>query len=467
MCLKSSKTLGIHTFCNSEIDCTNEMDEAYCEHISIVPAFRCPKEKRQMFVDYREVGDTHIHCPLSLDDELLMFSNYHCKKTSCVCKGFAVWCHNTVKLPVLNMWTKSLVITNDGSDVAMTAISIMLTPMKYLIILKISIGCTYIPEHLLSHLHHITRLDLSLNKISKLFQNSFKGLHVLHSLNLSHNSLTSIPKDLLHDLKMLVTLDISHNPYTPNNIPETLLNSALHLTKLYVVHESICCLKARIQCFSHIKTDIIGTCHNILAFSWLKVGIILFIILITMANAACFALWKYDSRGAWKAKHVLGCNLNAADSLMSIYLIIIMIMDSIFHKDIAYVALKWKLSAQCLLAGATCLFSIEMSIIFNLMIAVDRFICIVIRPFSKKGMTLKASLVVSASLWVVMLAIFSLTFVFARPQLTNSVCIIIGSSLPFSHSLMQFDIQCNVCSLHYLNMLCWKNQCKERVETYE
>ena len=84
---------------------------------------------------------------------------------------------------------------------------------------------------------------------------------------------------------------------------------------------------------------------------------------------------------------------------MFLYIAIIFIEDSVYQGDVGYVALYWKESKACLAGGALCLLSLEMSTVATLLIACDRFICIVVTPFRKKGFTLTSAGSLNIIMW--------------------------------------------------------------------
>ena len=159
-------------------------------------------------------------------------------------------------------------------------------------------------------------------------------------------------------------------------------------------------------------------------------------ILVAIANIRCLVLWVHDGQCGWKSKHVLGCCLNTADCLMAVYLAMLVTEDSIYHNDVGFVALHWKTSTICLSSGVICLLSVEMSTMITLLIAVDRVICIVITPFRRKGFTLKTAVITAMTVWVVTLVTFSVAFQVTPPHITNSACIIVGSSLSLKFSIL-------------------------------
>ena len=220
----------------------------------------------------------------------------------------------------------------------------------------------------------------------------------------------------------------------------------------------MCCLVPDAECFADIThVDPIGTCNNILAFKWLKFIIITIMVLAFIANSGCFVSWVYDGKTEWKSKHVLGCCLNAADFLMSVYIGIIVAADSIYNNNVGYIALAWKRSITCLLASAMCLYSIQMSILITVLIAVDRFICIVVNPFRKKSFTYQISIILALTVWIVALLAIILAFLIATPDITNSACIAIGTSLSLKYSILLLCLNATVFSLLcilYVMLLC-------------
>ena len=72
----------------------------------------------------------------------------------------------------------------------------------------------------------------------------------------------------------------------------------------------------------------------------------------------------------------------------------------------------------------------------TLLIAVDRFVCIVVRPFAKKGLPMKLAIIgiiISVAISVT-LPVMSLTI--ARRDIINAACILLGESISLPYSIV-------------------------------
>ncbi|XP_059167561.1 toll-like receptor 4 [Physella acuta] len=84
---------------------------------------------------------------------------------------------------------------------------------------------------------NLTSLSLSVNNISAITRNTFTGLGLLQALNLSFNLLETLENTTFDELKSLTLLDLRHNTnlgYSPKHFPESLLSNLLFLTDLYL-----------------------------------------------------------------------------------------------------------------------------------------------------------------------------------------------------------------------------------------
>jgi hypothetical protein len=255
----------------------------------------------------------------------------------------------------------------------------------------------------------------------------------LKQLNVSNTHINSILKEHITGLKSIEVLDLSKNPFNLFSFPDIyMFNSFLTLRKLFVVHPETCCLVDEIHCESDIQNaDIVGSCQDIIANIPVKVLIWMYMLLILILNFVSGVWWFCERMSKRAAVCLMACNLSFADGLMGNYLSILAIVDSMYAGDTAYVAMKWKTSALCKALGFILLLSVKSSTLFTLLIAVDRFICIVLRPFQGYGLSKLATKVLVTAGWLLgaLFPSISVSILPVNYVATSSTCFLISASL--------------------------------------
>jgi leucine-rich repeat-containing G protein-coupled receptor 7 len=231
-------------------------------------------------------------------------------------------------------------------------------------------------------------------------------------------------------------LDLSRNPISIKDFSVGVFDLVPNLKRLYVVHEESCCTMQHVDCQAELKNnDVIGSCQNILAYSFLIGWVYLCMILTFLANIASLVWWLFSSRYEINTKSILSCNLNVADCLMAVYLGVVAVADVHYRNNVGYVALQWKYSSLCQAAGGILLLSVEASTLSTLLIALDRFVLIVLRPFEKRGLHLKTAISGTISCWVLAVALPVVLLNIYQGPIKNSACIFTSSSLPPSYAI--------------------------------
>lgn len=121
---------------------------------------------------------------------------------------------------------------------------------------------------------------------------------------------------------------------------------------------------------------------------------------------------------------------------MIIYLSILITVNSIYKGNIGYVALKWKSSTICKLIGSIIMLSVEVSTLATALIAIDRFICIVITPFKKVGFETGPAIISIIVSWICGAILPVLSVLLSGTFITNSACIVLGDSISMLFSIL-------------------------------
>ena len=428
--------LPVHKFCDGQHDCHNGIDERYdCHKISVAPSFRCAKDHR--FVNFGQLADRFVECPSSYDDELILFFNHNCQHSPCKCVGFSVLCTGMLpSLYTVSFWTfaKTLEIIQIQSNASQ--IFTLLQELKYILYLTLEHDeLTSLHNGSFRSLQYITVIDLSHNQLASIAEGTFKHQLFLSSLDLSHNQLTQLTRAFMDSLVSITELNLSENPYLPTEFP--LKFSMQSLCTLHTVHADICCLfPDTVKCIPDVTgKDIIGDCQTVLGHDVLLGFMVFYICVNLVLNGSSFLKWVIDARCGWRASHILGCNLNAADGLITLYCGILVFADIMWRHNVGHVALQWKRSGLCRIASFILSFSLDLSTVSTLLIAIDIFACFVIHPFKRRGLSIYVVVCVLPVFWMCASILPLLATVLLPPAVTNNACIILGFSLPLSYSI--------------------------------
>ena len=276
-------------------------------------------------------------------------------------------------------------------------------------------------------------LDLSHTNIAQLCTHMFKLNSQLKTLILHNTHLVRFTFDMLHGLHSLEVLDISKLSTTVQSFPDVYMFRAFsNLSLILVVNFEICCMVAEVDCVSDLKSrDVFYSCENIIHNNVLIILTYVYAALSAALNVASL-IWHLNSTKL--VQLLLLCNLNVADGLMAVYLFIIITVHHIYGGDVAYVAMFWKRTILCKLTGTIMLISVMASNVSTLLLAIDRFICFVWKPFQRHGFTTIQVVIALVASYIVVLVPPILASLLSHQPVENSVCIPVGSSVsaPFS-----------------------------------
>ena len=336
--------------------------------------------------------------------------------------------------PTLKKWTKSLEIY-DKTARTTKVLHYSICNLTSLIMLKLRVDIVYLPDNAFPDLRSLTYLDISSSGISKLHEMSFSNLTNLHVLLLAENRITYFPGALFHNLKLNI-LDISSNPHLTLDISESLIPADMPLETLRVQYSLMCCLRPDVECVAVIREYSRFHCTPIIPVPWLQGSAWVLMVAASIFCILNLAMWIKDGCKSkkWKAKHALAFGLALSNFLLILYLTLLISSHTAFD-NVTYVAISWRSSHMCRALQMLSILSIELSTITNFFILLDRFICIVVRPFAQMGLSIKQAVISVICSW---LAAFSIIFSFFMTfpnYVQSSVCIIIGLYMSIHFSI--------------------------------
>ena len=201
-----------------------------------------------------------------------------------------------------------------------------------------------------SQKQHLNFIKLKKNSIQTITTQSFQNMSQLLSLDLSYNALTSASLYSLQDFNALAVLNILENPLEFDELrsfPVQNLFPTNFLTEQY----KICCLSPKeVKCRSQPPWH--KSCSNLLSSKMTQLFFCFYSVLIVVLNIASFLL--HISSLSLKVKMVktsrnVTAILNCVDFSFAFPLIVLLLVDISFGRNLLLSDIKWRSSATCLI----------------------------------------------------------------------------------------------------------------------
>ena len=256
-------------------------------------------------------------------------------------------------------------------------------------------------------------------------------------LDISHTTITYFTTVFFAGVRNVEVLHLSNLCVDIYNLGKIyILEGFSNINTLFVYHESMCCIVSNVQCIPDIKRkDIFATCGEIISSKFLY-AYALFVAVTSICLNGISIVWNAKRKSSNLANLLLPCSLNIADGLMFVYLTILMIAHYIYQSDIAYVVFRWKQSVTCRLCGVIIMTSTTAGNLATMLIAVDRYICCVWKPFQRYGFLSLQSIAWISVSWGFSIIVPVLATTVGKREITNSACITLGGSISLPYSII-------------------------------
>jgi hypothetical protein len=223
----------IHHMCNGKAECLSGEDEWQidCGSMVVVPSIRCPRE--HSFVALDRIADGVVDCPMSYEDELVIFLHKEHLPLFCSSKGLSVLCKGNEHkyLSSLTKLTKSLTLQRFSSNVLN---KLQLQSLDMLLMLQLIDGEVKIMNNnSFSNLKFLTVLVMTNGLLDTIHCYALHGLSHLSQLILHHNPLNDLCRESLNSVPNLITLDLSNTLLTyldPSTFDTNVKMQHLHLS---------------------------------------------------------------------------------------------------------------------------------------------------------------------------------------------------------------------------------------------
>lgn len=248
-------------------------------------------------------------------------------------------------------------------------------------------------------------LAIRQTSMTKLTARTFAGLQKITVLNLTQNKITDVADNTFESLNELLVLDIRGNDI--RIFSSGIFNGLEHLTELYTDAYMFCCVKPSSvtdeNCYPY--QDEFSSCADLMREDHLRsfLWIIGCSSLIGNAGVIIYRI-LYDRKSLKKGHGIFIMNLGFADFFMGIYMLIIAVADTMFRGKYIWNDLYWRNSSICKFAGVLATVSSEASVMFLLLITIDRFVSIKFL-FGQITFTKKRAMLTCCGVWVTCLVI--------------------------------------------------------------
>ena len=346
--------------CNSRWDCPKGTDEAqnWCISIQMCKSmFKCSKG----CIHLNSVCDGHADCLDFEDEQLCELGQLPCpNKCKCLvlgmmCKEFSISLSSNVPFVFVHFQNIHLFQVNIFQNLPFLFIAqlfnLSLTdicqtiPAKDLsVLIAIFNNIPFLENNCFVSNKHMSRLQLSFNKITHVSDGTFTGLSDLHLVNLSHNDLQTLSLKFVH--KSLDVLSLTRNPL--QDISSDIFE--IHPPKSLETNDfRICCLLSMTSQCKYANRGYFS-CDNLLPCVEIEVSSWVIAAMVTILNTLSIIfhlIWRNRS----KSNTVLIAGLSLAEMLQAVYLFALSIANVTFGERFVLKQGQWTSSLVCLLSS--------------------------------------------------------------------------------------------------------------------
>nr|XP_034338910.1 G-protein coupled receptor GRL101-like [Crassostrea gigas] len=288
-----------------------------------------------------------------------------------------------------------------------------------------------IREHDFVDLPNLLQLIMRNNRLEDIHENAFAFITKLQGLDLSSNNLHSLNRNHFLRLSNLRFLDLQNNNI---KVVEGMFDGLIRIEYLRVDTYTLCCAQpktvGKIQCTAPVNE--ISSCNNLIDIPLLST-MIWYIALFAVFGNVFNPFYRGILQKSQNLKFsvIYAINLCVADFLMGVYMFIIAGANLKFSGRYGFEDEWWRHSHICTVAGVLATLSSEASVLFLLLITIDRILTIR-SQFSRVKKNSWISIVMSTFVWILsfmlsLLPLFGSDY-FEDYYSSSGVCI----SLPLS-----------------------------------
>ncbi len=258
-----------------------------------------------------------------------------------------------------------------------------------------------------SELKSLPELHLSGMHISILEDHTFDGLDTVKVIDMMCNKITMISDLAFTGLRSVTELDLKDNDI--KRVSRASLEELSSLTYLQSDHFKLCCLATQVQRDNCLPPqDPISSCEDLMNNNILRTFIWILGTMALLGNIYVVA-WRL-SLDSLSIPDIIISNLAVSDFLMGLYMLIIAGVDLYYKGVFIEFSDLWREGRLCQLAGFCATFSSEASVMFLVILTVDRFINILF-PFSSIKFTKSTTYYAIGIVWLLSFLVSVVPFI--------------------------------------------------------
>ena len=394
--------------CNGKWDCPLGLDETQqvCAGRKCPGMFKCKDSKLCLHLE--DICDENTDCPRK-DDEIMCNLNGNICPTSCYCLNYALFCaemHFQLQQAIDKPYLSIHLFLCNLTSVIFTQHSHALN-ISHNFVSNLQVKCNPCS---------LVMLDLSFNKLWKLYQGSFVNMPLIKFIVLKNNQIYLVEKNAFANAINLFLVDLSFNKIAKlselhfRNIyklqllnilrnPVTSLNKISKDTNtsfnvIVTSNYQVCCFKPEgtlcinkdrpedVSCLKLLPTDPIQICTVILDLSVLFLNLLAVFVTMTRFHHQAKKKTKKHAFFIIAASVVLG------QLVLGFYLAILWIADLHYEHNFPLYKTEWRASLWCAMIYFLSLFYDIFMPFIALLFAIAR-LWLVIKPFDQRFISVR------------------------------------------------------------------------------
>ncbi|PFX12341.1 G-protein coupled receptor GRL101, partial [Stylophora pistillata] len=261
-----------------------------------------------------------------------------------------------------------------------------------------------LPRGILRNNVKLEELAVYENNIDYLPSGVFKGMKNMMSMSFYFNKIRTVTKEQFKDIAPTIRFLYFHYNQM-RKLPEGFFSNMKNLITVTVDTNLMCChlTKEDADCdYAYVDMSSFSSCENM--FRDRAPRICLWVVgIMSLLGAVFVIVWRLvfkEAKKKNKIQSIMLIHLAGSDGLMSVYLIIIGVMDAIWAGQYFLHDGNWRSSWLCQITGAIAVLSSEVSVMTICLLSADR-VKNILFPYRGKSLTIKVTHVLCFLIWII------------------------------------------------------------------